>query len=50
MSNENILISTVFKGEIADNAEIKSRDIIKAIEGFEESIAMISKKIYGKIV
>lgn len=48
MSNENILISTVFKGEIADNAEIKSRDIIKAIEGFEESIAMISKKIYGK--
>lgn len=48
MSNYNVLISTVFKGEIADNAEIKSRDIIKAIEGFEESIAIISKNIYGK--
>lgn len=48
MSGDNVLISTVFKGEIADNAELKSKDVVNAIEGFEESIAIISKKIYGQ--
>ncbi len=48
MSNDNIFISTVFKGEAADNAELKSKDIVNAIEGFEETISIISKKIYGK--
>jgi C-terminal processing protease CtpA/Prc len=43
--NNNIFISTVFKGGMSDNAEIKSRDVIKAIEGFEESISIISKNI-----
>jgi hypothetical protein len=33
---------------MSDNAEIKSRDVIKAIEGFEESISIISKNIYGQ--
>lgn len=47
-NNNNIFISTVFQGSMSDNAEIKSRDVVKAIEGFEESIAIISKNIYGK--
>ncbi len=46
--NNNIFISTVFKGGMSDNAEIRSRDVIKAIEGFEESISIISKNIYGQ--
>ena len=46
--NNNVFISTVFKGKMSDGAEIKSRDVIKAIEGFEESIKIISKNIYGK--
>lgn len=46
--NNNVFISTVFKGKMSDDAEIKSRDVIKAIEGFEESIKIISKNIYGK--
>ncbi|VVH66072.1 hypothetical protein BSPLISOX_1487 [uncultured Gammaproteobacteria bacterium] len=33
---------------MSDNAEIRSRDVIKAIEGFEESISIISKNIYGQ--
>jgi hypothetical protein len=41
-------ISTIFKGGIANNAELPSRDVINAIKGFEESVKLISKKIYGK--
>lgn len=48
MSNENVFISMVFEGENADNSELKSRDVVNAIEGFEESIQIISKAIYGK--
>jgi hypothetical protein len=48
MKNERVIISTVFKGKDADNAELSTRSVINSIEGFEKSIESIAKKIYGK--
>jgi hypothetical protein len=48
MKNEKVIISTVFKGKDADNAELSTRSVINAIEGFEKSIESIVKNIYGK--
>jgi hypothetical protein len=46
--NENITISTVFKGGIADNAELPAQEVINAIQGFKDSVMLISNKVYGK--
>jgi hypothetical protein len=48
MKNERVIISTAFKGKDADNAELNSRSVINAIEGFEKSIESIAKNVYGK--
>lgn len=47
MSN-SAYISTIFKGGDSDKAELDAKDVISTIAGFQESMEIISRQVYGK--